>query len=76
MSLNLLDDTLNVDIFYEETDREYCDNICIRFWESCPQEEKLFVADETNLYITPEQARKLAAMLLDAVQHSQANCQS
>ncbi len=76
MSLNLLDDTLNVDIFFEESDREYCDNICIRFWESCPEDEKLFVADETNLYITPEQARKIAAMLLDAVQHSETNCKS
>ncbi|MEN4013585.1 MAG: hypothetical protein ROW48_16240 [Bellilinea sp.] len=76
MSLNLLDDTLNIQIFFEETDREYCDNICVRFWESCPEEEKLFVADETNLYITPDQARKIAAMLLAAVQQSETNCKS
>jgi hypothetical protein len=74
MSLNFLDDTLNVDVFYEKNDREFCDNICVRFWESCPDEERLFIHDETNIYLTPEQARALARLLLEAAEQSDQNC--
>ncbi len=74
MSLYLLDDTLSIDVFYEKNDSQFCDNICIRFWESCPDEEKLFVAGETNIYITPEQACQLAEMLMKAVKTSQEDC--
>ena len=74
MSLYLLDDTLCVDIFYEKSDNEFCDNICIRFWESCPEEEKIFKAGETNMYITPQQARQLADLLIQAAGSSQENC--
>jgi len=74
MSLNILDDTLNIDVFYEEHDRAFCDNICIRFWESCPDEERLFLHDETNIYLTPEQACALARLLLEAAGRSEQNC--
>ena len=74
MSLFLLDDTLNVEIFYEPNDSDYCDNICIRFWESCPEEEKVFRAEETNIFITPDQAQKLAELLYSAAQMSQTDC--
>jgi len=74
MSLLLLDDTLHVAVFYEETDRQFCDNICIRFWESCPEEEKIFKAGETNIYLTLEEARQFADLLLKAADASQSNC--
>lgn len=74
MSLNFLDDTLNVDVIYEDNDSGFCDNICIRFWESCPDEERVFIHEETNLFITPAQARDFAMLLLHAAQKSDTNC--
>lgn len=74
MALNFLDDTLNVDVIYEDTDSGFCDNICIRFWESCPDEERVFIHEETNLFITPAQARDFAMLLLQAAQKSDQNC--
>ncbi len=71
MSLILLDDTLSVDIFFEPSDDQFDDNVCISLWESCPEDEKIFIADETNIYLTPNQARELAKMLLDAVNASE-----
>ncbi len=74
MSLNFLDDTLNVDVFYENVDSGFHDNVCIRFWESCPDEERIFIHGETNIFITPDQARSLAILLLDAAHKSDQNC--
>ena len=74
MSLNFLDDTLNVDVFYDHVDSEFCDNVCIRFWESCPDEERIFVNEETNIFVTPQEARDLAMLLLQAAQKSDQNC--
>lgn len=70
MTLHLLDDSLSVDVFYEPSDDQFNDNICVHVCESCPEEEKLFIADEVNLYLTPEQARRLAAILLEAAKAS------
>jgi hypothetical protein len=74
MSLLLLDDTLHVNVFYEKNDNQFCDNICIRFWESCPDEEKLFKAGETNIFITHQEARQLADLLLKAANASLTDC--
>jgi len=71
MSLLLLDDTLSVDVYFEASDDQFSDNVCIRLWESCPEEEKIFVADETNIFITRDQAYQMAMMLLEAVDASQ-----
>lgn len=73
MPINLLDDSLIVDVYYEQSDSEFNDNICLHFWESCPEEEKVFLAGETNLYLTPDQARKLAEALLQAASASENN---
>lgn len=67
MNIWLLDESLRVNVYYDGSDREYSDNICISFFESCPSEEKLFKADETNIYLTPEQATLLALSLNSAV---------
>lgn len=54
--ITLLDGSLKLSIFCDELDRAYEDDICLRFEEDCPEDEKLFKADETNIYITPKQA--------------------
>lgn len=73
MTLYLLDDSLSVDAFYEPSDNQFSDNICIHFLESCLEEEKIFLGDETNIYLTPDQARELAQMLLAAADASDKN---
>lgn len=70
MTIYLLDKSLQVDICYEEGDSEYEDNICMSIIEDCPDEEKLMRADETNLYMTPAEARQLAEALLAAADKS------
>ncbi len=66
MSISLLENSLHIDIFFDASESEYEDDICIRFVEDCPEEEKVFVTDETNIYITPEQA----CLLILALQRS------
>jgi hypothetical protein len=66
MSISLLDNSLKVDIYFEESDLDFEDDICICILEDCPAEEKLFRADETNIYITPDQA----ALLIMALQRA------
>lgn len=73
MALYLLDNSLKVDVFYEESDSEFADDICISFVEECPENEKIFKADETNIYLTPEQARRFAYTLLEAAKDSVAS---
>lgn len=70
MSLFLLDNSLQVQVFYEAMDSEFEDNICVRFVEICPEDEKVFRAGETNLYLTAAQARQLAFALENAAVES------
>jgi len=70
MAINLLDDTLSVEVYYDQSDCEYEDNICISILEDCPDEEKVFRAGQTNLYLTRDQARKLGQALLAAAEES------
>jgi hypothetical protein len=74
MTISLLDDSLKVDIFFEVSDCEFGDNLCIQITENCPDDEKVFRADETNLYLTTQQARHLADALLKAAQESEEYC--
>ena len=67
----LLDDSLEVEIFYDKGDSSYTDNICLKITESCKEEEKVFRHDENHLYLTPEQAKSLANALLTAVSLSE-----
>lgn len=76
MSILILDDTLKIKIFFDKTDCEYDDNICISILEDCPEDEKLFLHDETNIYLTPEQARRLANALLTAADESCTNMET
>jgi hypothetical protein len=70
MIMPLLDESLRVQVFFEEPDCNYRDNICISFLEVCPQDEKLFIHDETNIFLTPEQAESFARVLLEAANTS------
>ncbi len=70
MTIFLLDDTLQIDIFYECEDQEFEDNICVSIVERCPANERLLRAGKTHVFLTPEQAQRLGEALLAAVQHS------
>ena len=70
MEFELLGGELIVKICYENLDKEYDDNVCLIFNEPCLDETRIFRAAETNLFITPQEARKLAEMLLAAAEAS------
>jgi hypothetical protein len=70
MPIYLVDDTLKIEVFYEPSDRQFEDDICLCIEESCPPEEKLFRADEVHIYLTPRQARQLGLALVQAAKMS------
>ncbi len=70
MTIQLLDDSMQVEIFYDQSDRTFSDNICVRIKEKCPPEERLLRAEETNLFLTPQQACQLASALSKAAKCS------
>jgi hypothetical protein len=63
VSISLLDGSLQIDIYFDPQDCRYDDNICVQIKEDCPEEEKIFHAGETNIFLTAEQARQLASLL-------------
>lgn len=69
-TIYLLDRSLKVEVYYEPEDSEFADNICISFCEECPDNERLFIADETNIFLSCDQSKLLAEALLEAVQKS------
>ncbi|CUS02224.2 protein of unknown function [Candidatus Promineifilum breve] len=73
-AITLLDGSLKLSIYYDASDREFDDDICLSFEEDCPEEEKLFKADEVSLYLTPEQTALIVLELnraLQAYRHDQ-----
>ena len=70
MAIEILNGSMRIEIFYERQDRDYEDNICVCVKETGPEEEKTMYANETNFFITAEQARRLAEMLLKASDQS------
>ena len=72
--ISLIDDTLKVHVFYESSDCDFRDNICISITEFCPDGEKVFRSGETNLFITSEQARELGRSLISAADSSENDC--
>lgn len=71
MAIELLDGTLQIEIFYDNEDEDLEDNICVSIVERCPPAERLLRAGETNIFLTPDQARDLGQALLQAVAHSE-----
>lgn len=66
----LLDDSVSVEIYFERNDCDLADNICVKIIESCPEDEKILKHDESHIYLTPEQARRLVMALQDALEKS------
>lgn len=66
MFVFLLDNSLKVEVYCDEMDSEFEDNICVSFVETCPDDEKIFRADETNIFLTPKQAEQLGSLLVRA----------
>jgi hypothetical protein len=75
-TISLLDGSLKLSIFYDETDKEFEDDICLCFEEDCPEDEKLFKADEVSIYITPEQAALIVLQLNRAMHHYRRDSQT
>jgi hypothetical protein len=55
-TLNLLDGSLKLSVYVDEADRGFEDDICLQFVEDCAEDEKVFRADDTRIYLTPEEA--------------------
>jgi hypothetical protein len=70
MAIEILNGSLKIDIFFDKNDKEYDDNICVCLKEFGPEDEKILYAGETDLFITTEEARKLAEMLIEAAENS------
>lgn len=70
MAIELMNGSLYIDVFYDKRDLQYEDNICICIQEHCPEDEKVFYAIETNLMITPDEAREFSKLLIDAADRS------
>lgn len=74
MEIIILDDTIKINVYYDSQDSDLKDNICISFDEDCPDEERIFRANVTNIYLTCEEARKLALALYNAAEISSEEC--
>lgn len=70
MTIDLLDGTLEIEIFYDCEDQDLEDNICISVIECCPPDERLLRAGQTYLYLTPHQSQELGETLLNAAHSS------
>jgi len=70
MTIFLLDGTIEIEIFFECVDHDLEDNICVKIFEKCPPAERLLRAGETNIFLTPDQARQLGTALLGAADNS------
>jgi len=70
MGISLLDNSLNVEVYFEKTDADLEDNICLCITETCHEDEKLFRAAQTNVFLTVKEAHTLAQALVDAVDAS------
>lgn len=76
MDIYLLDDSLKVNVYFDPSDCGFDDNICFSFLEECPEEEKIFRASETNIYLTRDQARQIALALFYAAENSDSERES
>ena len=70
MAIELLNGTLKIDVYFDKDDKEYDDNICVCLKEFGPEDEKILYAGETDIFITPDEARNLAEMLIAAAESS------
>lgn len=66
----LLDESLEIEVFYSKEDCDLADNICVRVIEDCPEDEKIFKHEESHIFITRQQAMDLVAALTKAIEDS------
>ena len=71
MAIELLDGTLQIEIFYDSEDQDLEDNICVSVVERCPPAERLLRSGQTNIFLTSEQARDLGRALIAAADRSE-----
>lgn len=67
MAVKILDDTISIEVFIDKEDAGFEDDVCLRFTETCPEEEKVFYGGETSLYLTRKQAKQIASEILKAL---------
>ena len=67
MAIDIVDNSIKFEVFADPDDPEFDDDICFRFTETCPEEEKVFYGGETNLYVTRAQAKQIAEEILKAI---------
>ena len=67
MAVKILDDSITFEAFVDHEDAGFEDDICLRFTETRPDEEKVFYAGENNLYGTRDPARQIAVEILKAL---------
>lgn len=67
MTVKIVDNSITFDVFIDQEDSEFADDVCLRFTEDCPEDEKVFYGGETNLYVTRAQAKQIAAEILKAL---------
>ena len=72
MTIHLLDQTVHLDIYIDASDAEFEDDVCFRFVEDCPEDEKIFCGGETELYLTREQARQIRDRLIKVLEEGDA----
>ncbi len=70
MLVVLLDGALKIEVAYSHEEDGLEDDVLMRFTENCPQDERLFGADETIICLTPREAVRLANALLAAAEIS------
>lgn len=73
MTIHLLDNTLQIEIFYERDDHDLEDNICVSIIERCPPQERIMRSGETHIYLTANQACQLGEALIAAARLSETN---
>ena len=72
-AITLLDNSLKLTIYYDDTDSEFEDNICLNFQEDCPEAERLFRIEDTSFYVTAEQAALIVLGLSRALEIARLN---
>jgi hypothetical protein len=76
MFVYLLDRSLRVAIVHEPDPPDAPDSICISLNEDCPEDEKIFKYDETNIYVTVDEACAMAALLQRAIKAARGACEA
>ncbi len=75
MLLMLVDDSLQLSVEYDADQQDYEDTVCLTFVEHCPKAECIFKADETRIFLTPDQAEQLALALQQVATESRRSAQ-